>query len=446
MSANWGTTQALYKKQVDNLQINNNKKNIFKRRINNAFNTNVMKNIVKEAKKEAKALQNLRKKYKKEVNKIKNLSNNQKATARNNINALVNEEAMRKFVSNLTIKSTLNEARVSSTFSVTDIGKKILDKIFRDEILVPTLVIGLGIPAYQRFLGFTKIGNYKNPSVNINNKTLAALKRYEIYFNKGEFVRNVVFYATVIYLIRAAFLLLEHKTGEAKKIINKIMNAKIANYTVGGVSYFILRQTAIKFVMASFTAYLYGHAFMLKERSITTKPTNKLNSRLFSKALNLFYTRWLSDKITVYTDEQIKTIIKYFSYLIQGTTLTSSGLISGGGPYEVTRNVISATSGVASRVASTGSAIKGMMSPGSVSQRQRTSPNILVLTNNRNKTYTFTNTNDIKKILKQKYTNGSARGSNDIILKSNNNTKYRVTKEQYNKATMHEPGLNSPTR
>ena len=54
MSANWSNIKRRYKNQVDKLSITNNKKNEFKRRINNTFNTNVMKNIVSEANREAR--------------------------------------------------------------------------------------------------------------------------------------------------------------------------------------------------------------------------------------------------------------------------------------------------------------------------------------------------------------------------------------------------------
>ena len=55
MSVNLNSLRVQYKNNIDALSITNNKKNIFKRRINNAnaFNTNVMKKIVEEAKKEA---------------------------------------------------------------------------------------------------------------------------------------------------------------------------------------------------------------------------------------------------------------------------------------------------------------------------------------------------------------------------------------------------------
>src|SRR6056300_1431498 len=55
MSANWGPIRASYKNNIDALSISNNRKTNFKRRINNTFNTNVMKNIVREAKAVANA-------------------------------------------------------------------------------------------------------------------------------------------------------------------------------------------------------------------------------------------------------------------------------------------------------------------------------------------------------------------------------------------------------
>jgi hypothetical protein len=50
MSTNWSDIRTTYKKQVDNLQLNNDNKTRYKNRINNTFNTNTMKNIVNEAK------------------------------------------------------------------------------------------------------------------------------------------------------------------------------------------------------------------------------------------------------------------------------------------------------------------------------------------------------------------------------------------------------------
>jgi len=50
MSANWATIRALHKNNIDALSISNTSKTNFKRRINNTFNTNTMKNIVNEAK------------------------------------------------------------------------------------------------------------------------------------------------------------------------------------------------------------------------------------------------------------------------------------------------------------------------------------------------------------------------------------------------------------
>jgi hypothetical protein len=55
MSTNWGPIRASYKNSIDALSISNNRKTNFKKRINNTFNTNVMKNIVKEAKAVANA-------------------------------------------------------------------------------------------------------------------------------------------------------------------------------------------------------------------------------------------------------------------------------------------------------------------------------------------------------------------------------------------------------
>ena len=452
MSTNFENIRRKYKNQIDNLSISNTNKTNYKNLINKTFNTKTMQNIVNQL--EKRSLQNMRMMYKKKVNEMQYLTRTEQAKAKRKINALVNEQSMQNVVNNTTnneLQNILNEAKVSSNFPGTKSGKKILEVVWKsDKTLLSSLVVGLGV----RGIEFTKIGNYKNPSVYLNNKTLAALKRYEQLFNKGAFARNVVWYSIVIFLFRFTFLMLERKTYKAKEYLKQIMDVRLSQYTVGGVSYFVLRQTAIKFVIVSLTAFLHGQIFMMKERALTPKPINKLNMIAASKLLNLSYTFWFAPKLSSVvpnTDEHVKRLINFLSTLLRGGTALK--VIRG--PSGALENVKNVFSGIGSSfkdrslLTSGRSARNWILSPGrgSVSQPPRTRGDLLVLNNNGGKIYTFTNKNDIKNIsTRQKYTNGGAQGANDIILKSNNGTRYRVTKSQYNKASTYEPGYNSPRK
>lgn len=487
MSDNWSSIQERYKRRIDALAINNRNKTIFKRRINNTFNTNVMQKVVENA---------MRTMYKKKVDEIQYLTRTEKANAKSKINALINEQPMQNIVKNLNARSKtskqnafkkINELPISNTRKnkfknkisrmttkpTDDELKKLLKQAeglwHYDMTVLLSFIVLISSKGTLMYTGrstpfVTKIGNYKTPSVYLNNKTYAALKRYEQLYNKGEFLENILFYSIVIFFVRLCFLFIKDKTG-AKKLLKSIMDVRLSRYTIGSISFEIMRKSAGQFAIASLTAYLHGQVYMMKERAVTLKPTDKLNTFLTSKALKLSYI-WLASKFSKYlpselNDELITKIVDFFKTLESYGIIVSPILLGRGlfGTYENVKNVASASaSSIASGVSSVKRGNISLRSIGSVAgsvgkwafsppRTARTRGELLVLNNNRGTIYTFTNQNDIRNILNnQKYTNGGAQSQNDIILKSNNGTRYRVTKVQRNKATTYEPGFNSPQR
>lgn len=95
MSANWGPIRASYKNNIDALSISNNRKTNFKRRINNTFNANVMKNIVREAKAVANANANRR---------VNNNSSASNTNANNRVNNNSTNTNANRRVNNLAVR------------------------------------------------------------------------------------------------------------------------------------------------------------------------------------------------------------------------------------------------------------------------------------------------------------------------------------------------------
>lgn len=478
MSSNWGPVREKYKKNISNMNgLSQNEKNTFMKRINNTFNTKVMEKVVEDA------MRAMRTMYKKKVNEIQYLTRNERDNAKSRINVLVNEQPMKNVLKQLNARSKTNKQNAFKKINALNINNtrknkfknkinRMLTKPTNDELkkilkqaesfwnvdttVLLSLIVLLISKGTLMYTGgstpfVTKIGNYKNPSVYLNNKTYAAVKRYEQFYNKGELLENIAFYATVVFFAKLFDLFIKDKT-RAKELLKSIMDKRLSRYLIGSISFEIFRRTAGQFVIAALTAYLHGEIYMSKERAGTPKLTNKFSTRVTTKGLKLAYI-WFSPKFSKHLPselnyELIKNIVDFFKKLESYGIRLSPFLLGRGlsGAVENVKNVASGiTSSVKDRRLPGASAITWIISPGrgSVAQPPRTR-DPLVLTNNRGTSYTFTNQNDIRNILNnQKYTNVGAQNG-DIILKSNNGTRYRVREAQHKKATTFEPGYNSP--
>lgn len=389
-SIDWNSVRSNYKNQVNLIEVPQSEKNEAKRKINNLFNVNTMKIIVK----------NLKKKSRNDVLSV-NVARQFTSVARDIPNPM-------KFVK----------------FSNNFIGSQIWKDLWRNEKLligsgIGALITGLGIVTdIPKFM--TRIGNYKQPSVLLNNKSYAAVKRYEQLFDKGEFSRGICMYLFIIAITRAFLFFCENKTKMGELYLKKIMDSKIGQYSVGGVTIEMLRRTAFKFVIASYTAFIHGSAFMAKEKAALMKPGNRVSTLITSKFLDLSYTFWAAPEISNRLPNQNSPLLKkgFYMFIQALLTLGGSGLV-GRGPVGVAQNISQAVSSRRSSVLQN--------SPASVRQPRKRSNNqkSLTLYNSNKKEYVFTDAAVIKHIMNHESANG-ASGRSETILKNKNGKMYRV--------------------
>lgn len=173
MSANWGPIRASYKNNIDALSISNNRKTNFKRRINNTFNTNVMKNIVREAKAVANANANRR------VNNNSSASNtnaNNNNSTNTNANRRVNNLAVRVANINLGrqngLSTRVSERIVSQAQSAARDTIKLLSSGDMADAIVSAMVLITGV------LGSQKMNINANRVLNVFPRGLPYMQPY----------------------------------------------------------------------------------------------------------------------------------------------------------------------------------------------------------------------------------------------------------------------------
>ena len=167
MSANWGPVRTRYKNDIDALSISNNRKTNFKRRINNTFNTNVMKNIVREARAVANANANTN-------NRVNNNRVNNNSAS--NTNRRVNNLAVRVANINLGrqngLSTSVSEGIVALSQNAARETVKLLKSGEMSDALVSAVVLITGV------IGGQKMNINANRLLNVFPRGLPHMQPY----------------------------------------------------------------------------------------------------------------------------------------------------------------------------------------------------------------------------------------------------------------------------